>query len=98
MRPSVQSKKGKICYFVFILPKALEIIKNAGLSHPNEKNVRELVNKMENSSTDHRSNFVGQPKKVCCIKITRTSLPAGILQEIDKCKYEPFVCAPVYPI
>ena len=49
MRPSVQSKKGKICYFVFILPKALEIIKNAGLSHPNEKNVRELVNKMENS-------------------------------------------------
>lgn len=85
LRPLVKGKKEKLNYVVFILPKALDAIEKAGLSRPSESNVRDLVKAMENSTTKHKSFFVGLPKKVSCLKIARKRLPEDMLQEIDKC-------------
>ncbi len=78
MRPKMTTKKKDS--LVFILPKALAAMKEGWLQCPNEKNVRELIDRV-GRNTAFKSRFVGMEKNVTCITI-----PLKVIQAIYGCK------------
>ncbi len=85
MRPKITTKKKKEDSLVFILPKALAAIKEGCSQCPNEKNVRELIDRV-GGNTAFKSRFVGMEKKVSCITIPRKAVCTEVIQAIDGCK------------
>ena len=89
MRPDVKAKKNdQVRSIVFVLPKALACIENAGLSVPSDNNVRDLINKVHGATTDYRSIFLDQPRKICCVRVPRHILSPELLEQIDECMYK----------
>lgn len=85
MRPTVVGKD-KTNLIAFVLPKTLKEIKDANLTPPTDKNVRDLINGVGGSS-DFKSTFKDQPTKISTVRIPRSALINNILQQIDGCMY-----------
>ena len=71
-----------------LLPKTLACIEKAGLDVPSDNNVRDLINKVHGATMDYRSTFLGQPRKICCVRVPRHILSPELLQQVDKCMYK----------
>lgn len=85
MRPTVIGKD-KTNFIAFVLPRALNEIKDASLTPPTERNVRDLISGVGGSS-DFKSTFKDQPTKISAVRIPRSALSNNILQQIDRCMY-----------
>ena len=84
MRPKMTNKNARVDYLVFVLPKALELIKNC-LSCPNEKNVRDLIEEAGRNNI-FKSLFLSIEKKISCVAVPRNAISKDVLQTIDHCK------------
>ncbi len=83
MRPKITTKKKDS--LVFILPKALAAMKEGWSQCPNEKNVRELIDRV-GRNTAFKSRFVGMEKNVSCITIPLKAVNTEVIQAIYGCK------------
>ena len=79
-------------FLVFHIPKALECITNAKLTVPSDASVRKLVHKVKGATTDYKSTFEGQMKKIVCCCVPRHALSKETLSQIDKSKYVKCSC------
>ena len=85
MRPNVKGRKNeRIMSIAFVLQKVLACIRKAGFPAPSEKNVRDLLHKVVAASTEYKSAFLDQPKKISCVRIPRDVLSKDTLEQIDK--------------
>ena len=85
MRPKMSNKKARVNCLVFVLPKALELIKKSCLQCPNEKNVRDLI-EQAGGNNSFKSLFLGIEKKISCVAVPRDAISNDVLQSIDHCK------------
>ena len=87
MRPKVKPRKGSQFFIAIILPKALGAIGEAKLSAPpSERNVRDLVAQALGRREEFKSQFIGQPSKVSCLKVPRHVFTKDLLDQLDKRK------------
>lgn len=73
MRPKMSNKKAKVDCLVFVLPKGLQLIKESGLSCPNEKNVRDLI-EQAGGNNSFKSLFLGIEKNISCVAVPRDAI------------------------
>ena len=85
MRPKMSNKKAKVDCLVFVLPKALKLIKESSLPCPNEKNLRDLI-EQAGGNNSFKSLFLGIEKKISCVAVPRNAVSKDVLQTIDDCK------------
>jgi hypothetical protein len=71
-------------FIAFLVPKALKCVKDADLTVPSDASVREIVHKVKGATTDYKSTFVGQPKKVVCCRVPIHAINKETLAQIDK--------------
>jgi hypothetical protein len=79
-----KKENNRVDYLAFHIPKALECVKEATLSAPTDANVRELLHKVKGATTDYKSTFVGQQKKIVCCRVPRHAINKDTLMQIDK--------------
>ena len=89
MRPDIKGRKdGRMRSIAFVLPKALDCIHNAGLTAPREKNVRDLLHRLDGAETEYKPTFLDQPRKISCVRIPRDVLSQDTLDQIDQRKFD----------
>jgi hypothetical protein len=82
------TKDARMRSIAFVLPKALDCIHNAGLTAPREKNVRDLLHRLDGAETEYKSTFLDQPRKISCVRIPWDVLSQDTLDQIDQRKFD----------
>jgi hypothetical protein len=85
MRPKMTNKKARVNSLVFILPKALDTIKESCPQCPTEKNLRALIEQAGGNNA-FKSLFSGTSKKVSCVAVPRNTISRDVLQALDGCE------------